>query len=70
MEKAPFPGPLGEEIARNVSDEVFEQWRKLQNKLINECHLDLSQAKDRKELIKHMRGFCNLDKEKEPAAQS
>ncbi|MEM7495890.1 MAG: Fe(2+)-trafficking protein [Myxococcota bacterium] len=58
---APFPGKLGKELLGRVSQPAFAQWQELQVKLINEYRLDLSQAKDRRQLLKHLREFFHLD---------
>lgn len=61
LESAPFPGALGEEILAKVSLDVWEDWRDMQTKIINEYRLDLSEANDRQTLLKQMRSFLKLD---------
>ncbi len=66
----PFPGKLGQELVEKVSQAAFAQWQELQIKLINEYRLDLSQAKDRQQLLKHLREFFHLSEtQKNPDAQ-
>lgn len=67
MPKAPFPGPLGEEVQKHVSVEGFQQWQEMQVKIINEYRLDLSEPKHRQVLLKQMRQFLGLDAEDEGA---
>ena len=61
LESAPFPGALGEEILAKVSLEMWDSWRDMQTKIINEYRLDLSEANDRQTLLKQMRTFLKLD---------
>ena len=41
LDKAPFPGPKGEEIYQSVSRQAWQDWLKHQTMLINEKHLSL-----------------------------
>lgn len=41
MERAPFPGPRGEEIFASYSKQAWQEWLKLQTMLINEKHLNV-----------------------------
>ena len=47
MTVPPMPGPRGLELMETVSQEAWESWKSHQTTLINEKHLDLSQADDR-----------------------
>lgn len=47
MQKAPFPGPLGEKIYNNVSKQAWNMWLSHQTMLINEYRLNLIEAKSR-----------------------
>ena len=61
----PMPGPKGQEILENVSQEAWELWKSHQITLINEKHLDMSDPENRLWLISQMdKFFCNEDYEK------
>ena len=55
----PMPGPKGIEIMNSVSEEAWEMWKSHQTTLINEKHLDMSNAENRKWLIEQMDKFFN-----------
>lgn len=56
----PFPGPKGQEIYQQVSAQAWQDWQKQQTMLINEKHLNLASADDRKYLQAQMDlYFCN-----------
>ncbi len=40
LERAPFPGELGDEILANISKEAWQQWLGQQTILINEYRLN------------------------------
>ena len=61
----PMPGPKGQEVLENVSQEAWELWKSHQITLINEKHLDMSDPENRLWLISQMdKFFCNEDYEK------
>ena len=55
----PMPGPKGLEIMNSISEEAWEMWKSHQTTLINEKHLDMSNAENRKWLIEQMDKFFN-----------
>ena len=55
----PMPGPKGEELMETVSQEAWESWKSHQTTLINEKHLDLSDADARSWLLEQMEKFFN-----------
>ena len=55
----PMPGPKGAELMDTVSQEAWEAWKSHQTTLINEKHLDLSDAKDRSWLLEQMDKYFN-----------
>lgn len=59
MTVPPMPGPKGKEIMETVSQEAWEAWKSHQTTLINEKHLDLSQANARSWLLEQMEKFFN-----------
>lgn len=61
MEKAPFRGPLGEWIRKNVSQEKWESWIGQGTKVINELRLDLSSDRDAEVYDQHMREYLGID---------
>lgn len=61
LEKAPVPGPLGEEIRAKVSAEAWAMWSKdMMIKVINEYRLDLTDEKAYGFLIDQMKAFLGL----------
>lgn len=44
MSVPPMPGPKGIELMNTVSDKAWKEWRSHQTTLINEKHLDMSDA--------------------------
>ena len=59
MTVPPMPGPKGIELMETVSQDAWEQWKSHQTTLINEKHLDLSQAYNRSWLLEQMEKFFN-----------
>ena len=59
MTVPPMPGPKGIELMETVSLDAWEQWKSHQTTLINEKHLDLSQADARSWLLEQMEKFFN-----------
>jgi Fe-S cluster biosynthesis and repair protein YggX len=54
LERAPYPGPLGQRIFNEVSEEAWQGWIRLQTMLINEKRLALADAAARKYLAEQM----------------
>ena len=59
LERAPDPGPLGQEIYDNVSKKAWEEWTNHQTMLINEKHLNMMDAASRKFLQEEMKKFLD-----------
>jgi len=57
LDRAPYPGELGQRIFDNVSKQAWQQWLAHQTMLINEYRLSLMQPKDRKYLEQEMEKF-------------
>lgn len=57
LDKPPFPGPLGQRIFNEISEEAWLQWKDLQIKIINEYRLNLADRKDYDVLINQMLSF-------------
>ncbi len=56
----PYPGPKGQELFDNVSAQAWQDWQKQQVMLINEKHLSMASADDRRYLQEQMdRFFAN-----------
>ena len=55
----PMPGPKGKNLMETISQEAWESWKSHQTTLINEKHLDLSQADTRSWLLDQMEKFFN-----------
>lgn len=59
MTTPPMPGPKGKNLMETISQEAWESWKSHQTTLINEKHLDLSQADTRSWLLEQMEKFFN-----------
>ena len=57
LDRAPYPGPKGEDIFTNVSKQAWDEWQKHQTMLINERRLNMMNAEDRKFLQTEMDKF-------------
>lgn len=57
LDRAPYPGALGQRIFENVSKQGWQQWLAHQTRLINEYRLTLSDAESRKFLATEMEKF-------------
>jgi Fe-S cluster biosynthesis and repair protein YggX len=55
----PYPGPKGQEIYENVSQQAWKDWQTLQVMLINEKQLSMANGDDRKYLQAEMDKFFN-----------
>lgn len=61
LEKAPFPGELGEKIYESISQEAWDLWQKdMQIKVINEYRLNMGNAEHYNLLLEQMQAFLNL----------
>ena len=57
LDKAPYPGELGQRILENVSKEGWKMWMKQQTMLMNEHRLSPIDPKHRKFLEEEMEKF-------------
>jgi len=57
LERPPYPGPLGQRIYAQVSQQAWQQWLRHQTMLINEYKLSLIEPKARKFLEAEMEKF-------------
>lgn len=57
LDKAPFPGPLGERIFNHVSKQAWKMWLSHQTMLINEYRLSLIDPKAREFLNDEMQKY-------------
>ncbi|RLA09379.1 MAG: oxidative damage protection protein [Gammaproteobacteria bacterium] len=57
LEKAPYPGEMGQRILAEISSEAWDQWVAQQTMLINENRLSMADASSRKFLVKEMENF-------------
>ena len=57
LDRAPYPGALGQRLFDNVSKEGWQLWLQHQTRLINEYRLALSDASARKFLAAEMEKF-------------
>lgn len=54
---APLPGPKGQDIHDNVSQQAWQEWMQHQTRLINEKHLNMMDPEARKYLSTQMEKF-------------
>ena len=64
----PYPGPLGERIFNEISQDAWNMWQQHQTILINEYRLDLSDANARNFLKQQMIKFLFEDESQLPDA--
>ena len=57
LDRAPYPGELGQRIYENVSKQAWQGWLQHQTRLINEYRLALADAKARKFLAEEMEKY-------------
>jgi Fe-S cluster biosynthesis and repair protein YggX len=57
LERAPYPGALGQRIYENVSKQAWQMWVAHQTRLINEYRLALAEPSARKFLAEEMEKF-------------
>jgi len=57
LETAPFPGPLGEKIHKEISAEAWKLWLAHQTILINEYRLNVIDPKSRQFLREELEKF-------------
>lgn len=47
LDRAPYPGPKGQDIFENVSKKAWQEWLEQQTMLINERHLNMMDVEAR-----------------------
>ena len=57
LDKAPYPGELGQRILENASKEDWQMWMKQQTMLMNENRLSPIDPKHRQFLVEEMEKF-------------
>lgn len=57
LDKAPYPGEIGQRILENVSKEAWKMWMKQQTMLMNENKLSPMDPKHRQFLVDEMEKF-------------
>lgn len=57
LDRAPYPGPLGQRLLDSVSKSAWKAWLEHQTRLINEYRLNLSDASARKFLAAEMEKY-------------
>jgi Fe-S cluster biosynthesis and repair protein YggX len=66
LERAPYPGELGQKIFDHISKEAWQLWLKQQTILINEYRLSLIDPKARQFLEEQMQNFLFEGEEEKP----
>jgi Fe-S cluster biosynthesis and repair protein YggX len=57
LDRAPYPGELGQRIYDNISKDAWQQWVRHQTMLLNEYRLSPIDPKARKFLVEEMEKF-------------
>ncbi|NOZ52700.1 MAG: oxidative damage protection protein [Gammaproteobacteria bacterium] len=57
MDRAPYPGDLGQQILNNICKQAWQQWVSYQTMLINENRLSVIDPKHRRFLEVEMKKF-------------
>ena len=57
LDAPPWPGPLGQRIYENVSEEAWEQWEERMKMILNEYRLLPFQKEAQQLIAKHMEEF-------------
>lgn len=57
LDRAPYPGPIGQDVFDNISKKAWQEWTDHQTMLINEKHLNMMDAEARKFLQGEMQKF-------------
>ena len=57
LERAPYPGALGQRVFDQISQQAWQQWLRHQTMLINEYRLSVIEPKSRKFLEAEMEKF-------------
>lgn len=61
LERAPYPGPKGQEIFDTISKKAWLEWQHHQTMLINEKQLNMMEAESRNYLQQQMDKFFSGD---------
>ena len=61
LEEPPYPGPKGEIIFNEVSQQAWTEWQKYQTMLINEKHLNMRDVTSRQLLQGEMEKFLSSE---------
>ena len=59
LSNPPYPGEKGRDIYEHVSAQAWQDWQKQQVMLINEKHLSMASADDRRYLTEQMERFLS-----------
>ncbi|AFZ83888.1 Fe(2+)-trafficking protein [Candidatus Kinetoplastibacterium blastocrithidii TCC012E] len=62
LDELTYPGNIGKNIFNNISKEAWQEWIKIQTRLINENRLNLADQKSREFLRNKMEEFLFEDK--------
>ena len=60
LAETPMSGPIGQLIAKHVSQDAWDEWLEVQIKIINEERLDLSEEAMQQRLYQQMVNFLGL----------
>ena len=60
MDRAPIPGPAGQEIRQRVCGDCWQEWLHMEVMVINELRLNFMDPEAQAVLAQHMREFLQL----------
>ena len=60
LARAPLPGAAGEAVLEQVCAVCWDEWKRVQVKLINEYRIDVTDPRHYEGLIQEMAAFLNL----------
>lgn len=66
LDRAPYPGELGNKIFENISNQAWQMWVQHQTMLINEYRLNLMDPEAREFLTNEMQKFLFEDSAEKP----
>jgi len=60
LSRAPLPGPAGDAVLEQVCAVCWDEWKRVQVKLINENRIDVTDPRQYERLVQEMTAFLSL----------
>ncbi|REJ79899.1 MAG: Fe-S cluster protector protein [Acidobacteria bacterium] len=57
LQRAPYPGELGEELLQRVCRSCWDEWREMEVRVINELRLNFMDPAAQEKLARQLRAF-------------